>query len=510
LSSTDTVMAITGGAGTGKSSLMEEAAEAIRANGKEVFVFAPSTGAREVLEEKGFKEAQTVEHLLRNEKLQANLQNQVIWVDESGLLDVRSMNSIFKIAKEQNARVVLSGDTRQHSGVGRGEAMRLLEARAGLHVTRIDKIQRQKGQYKRAVALISQGHAIVDQKAGTTGRLVAGFDLLDRLGKIKEIAAEDRYTVLAEQYLKHSDPKNTPLVIAPTHAEGEKVTESIRNGLREAGAIGEKTRDFTKLRSLNLSEAEKSEAGTYDQENLLVQFHQNVVGFKRGERYRVQREADGKVSLQSLDGRSKKAIPYDAASRFEVYQETTTSFAVGDKIRFSLGGKATDGKRRISNGRLDEIKGFDRSGNIRLKSGMTVFRDYGHWDLGYCITSHAAQGKDRKVSLAAIGSQSLPAVNAKQFYVTVSRGREDVAIYVDDKELVRKSIQSSGEQLSATELVHGKEQQQVAISQRVDRRRIMDRVRQWWQKYVPHREVTQVRKQKLATNFNPSPELSRS
>ncbi len=66
LNSRDTVTAVTGGAGTGKSSLMEEAAEAIRSNGKKVFVFAPSTGAREVLEEKGFENAQTVEHLLRN------------------------------------------------------------------------------------------------------------------------------------------------------------------------------------------------------------------------------------------------------------------------------------------------------------------------------------------------------------------------------------------------------------------------------------------------------------
>ena len=40
---------------------MEEAACGIKANDKELFVFAPSTGAKEVLEEKGFKNAQTVE-----------------------------------------------------------------------------------------------------------------------------------------------------------------------------------------------------------------------------------------------------------------------------------------------------------------------------------------------------------------------------------------------------------------------------------------------------------------
>ncbi|MFB2351793.1 hypothetical protein, partial [Priestia megaterium] len=69
------------------------------------------------------------------------------------------------------------------------------------------------------------------------------------------------------------------------------------------------------------------------------------------------------------------------------------------------------------------------------------------------ITSHASQGKDRDLSIAAIGSQSLPAVNAKQFYVTVSRGKKDVAIYVDDKAAVRRAIRDAGQQRSATELV---------------------------------------------------------
>ncbi|MEM9411300.1 MAG: relaxase, partial [Planctomycetota bacterium] len=115
-------------------------------------------------------------------------------------------------------------------------------------------------------------------------------------------------------------------------------------------------------------------------------------------------------------------------------------------------GTTRDGKGRITNGRLDEVSGFDRDGNIVLKNGKVVDRDFGHLDLGYVITSHASQGKDRKLAIAAMGSSSLPAINAKQFYVTVSRGSEDVAIFVDDKAKVRRNIERSGNQLSATEL----------------------------------------------------------
>ena len=186
--------------------------------------------------------------------------------------------------------------------------------------------------------------------------------------------------------------------------------------------------------------------------------------------------------LKPLRGGATQAIPVEHADRFEVYERDQIEFAVGDKIRFSLGGKSVDGKRRISNGRLDEIAGFDRRGNIRLKSGVVVSQAYAHFDHGYTITSHASQGKDAPLAMAAIGSQSLPTVNSKQFYVTASRGREDLCIYVDDKEAVRRAIQQAGEQLSATEMLQG---QAAAVKRhRVEqtryRQQVMERAREWW------------------------------
>lgn len=495
LQSRDTVMAITGGAGTGKSSLMQEAVDAVRENGKQVFTFAPSTGAKEVLEEKGFENANTVEHLIRNTKLHPDLENQVIWIDEAGLLDVRSMNKVFDIAKEQNCRVVLSGDTRQHSSPRRGEAMRLLENEAGLNIARVEAIQRQKGKYRKAVELISRGHEVVDQKSGKTG-LLAGFDMLDSMGKIKEIASEDRHVQLAETYLQSTAKNNSTLIVAPTHAEAGKVTEQIRDRLRGEGKLPEEEKDFTQLRSLNLTEAEKGNSVTYaDQTGLVIQFHQNIKGgFKRGERYRVQSADARDVHLQSISSGQSASLPLDHADRFEVYSQNELKFSAGDKIRFSLGGTTTDGKGRISNGRLDEIKGFDKSGNIVLKNGKVVGKDYGHLDLGYVITSHASQGKDRKLAIAAMGASSLPAINAKQFYVTVSRGSEDVAIYVDDKAKVRRNIERSGNQLSATELASHptseKQAQQHRSTERVSHwmkqgqravQSFRDRLRHWWQ-----------------------------
>jgi hypothetical protein len=264
----------------------------------------------------------------------------------------------------------------------------------------------------------------------------------------------------------------------------------------------------SQLRSLNLTDAQKSESFSYAETGLVVQFHQNVEGgFKRGKRYRVDAGDDDAPMLIPLSGGDSMPIPTKYPDRFEVYREEEVAFSKGDKIRFSLGGTAMDGKRKLTNGRLDTIKDFDGKGNLILESGMVVSKNYGHFDLGYCITSHASQGKDSDLAIAAIGSQSLPAVNAKQFYVTVSRGRQNVAIYVDDKAAVRRAIQNAGEQRSATELMEANSRKEAAlIRQRREQRAFVDRVRDWWREHFPRQQNTKPRR----NGFPSSPQLGRS
>jgi hypothetical protein len=57
--------------------------------------------------------------------------------------------------------------------------------------------------------------------------------------------------------------------------------------------------------------------------------------------------------------------------------------------------------------------------------------------------------------LVALGSDSFAAANREQFYVSVSRGREAVRLYTDDKEAMMDAVLGSAARLSATELMHG-------------------------------------------------------
>jgi conjugative relaxase-like TrwC/TraI family protein len=184
LQSQDRVIVVRGAAGTGKTSMMREAAEGIEAGGTKVFTFAPSADAsRGVLRTEGFKDADTVARLLKDERLQQSVARQALWIDESGLLGTRTMAQVFKLADRLDARVILSGDTRQHGAVERGAALRLLEEGAGIVPAEIRDIQRQKGSYKQVVKALSEGR---------TGEALRQ---LDQLGWVKEVDRAERYKV---------------------------------------------------------------------------------------------------------------------------------------------------------------------------------------------------------------------------------------------------------------------------------------------------------------------------
>ncbi|WP_430303572.1 hypothetical protein [Splendidivirga corallicola] len=54
-------------------------------------------------------------------------------------------------------------------------------------------------------------------------------------------------------------------------------------------------------------------------------------------------------------------------------------------------------------------------------------------DHGYCLTSYASQGKTVDRVLITQPASTLTASNPEQFYVSVSRGREAVTVYTQDK-----------------------------------------------------------------------------
>jgi hypothetical protein len=99
-----------------------------------------------------------------------------------------------------------------------------------------------------------------------------------------------------------------------------------------------------------------------------------------------------------------------------------------------------------------QLKGFTKSGDLKLTNGWVIGKDYGNLAHGYCQTSHVAQSKTVDRVFVAQSAASLGASSAEQFYVSVSRGRDSVTVYTDDKARLVETIQSSSARMTAHEL----------------------------------------------------------
>ncbi|WP_152054203.1 MobF family relaxase [Tautonia marina] len=432
LTSENRVNLIEGPAGAGKSSLLKKFAEGAALQGQAVTWLGTTATSVKVLNQEGF-EADTLARFLLDEKMQAAAQNGRVVVDESSMLSHADAVKLMEVVKRQNLKLIVVGDPRQHGSIGRGAFMRLLKDYGHIRPFRLTEILRQESpEYREAAGLLYEGKA------------AEGFDALDRLGWVHEMAnGEERVQRMAEEYVaaaeefEHLPPQARVLAVAPTHAEANLMTAEIRSRLREKGRLGSEEREVLRLMPVMTSLAERSESSTYRPGDV-IQFHQNAKGFRKGERLVVT---------------DPNSVPVSQAERFSLYRPETLSLSTGDVVRFTGTVKSLDGKHRLKNGDTQVVSGFDRKGNIVLENGWKVSRDAGHLRHGYVETSMGSQGRTVKRVILGMSSMSLPATSMEQMYVSATRAKQQLSLFTDDKEAVRERIQKSSLKRLALDLM---------------------------------------------------------
>ncbi len=465
LKSRDTVTGVVGKAGTGKTTMMRATRDVLEGEtGLRVFAFAPSSQAsRGVLAKEGFKDADTLAMLLKNPKTQEKTKGQILWIDEAGQVSSLEMRKLMDIARKNGNRVILSGDYTQHSSVEAGDAFRLLEKEAGVKLARLTKVRRQtEPGYRKAVEQISKG----------TGRdAQQGFDAFDKMGCVIEVSRPDRHGMLVKDYLKAAEEGKSALIIAPTHSEGQKLTDELRGELRARGALG-KDRKFMSWRPTGWTDAQKGDVRNYEP-GMVVEFNdaiagtrrrkngvrETIGGFQKGEAVVVTGREDNALKVLRQDG-TQGILSMNDSGRLNAFIPQAIAIGKGDRIRITKNGEAkVQGQEkgtRLNNGDIFTVEGFTKEGDIRLEKGKLLPKDWAHLSLGYVDTSYSSQGKTVDRVFIAAGNESLPATNQQQWYVSASRGREQAKLYVDSKEDVRNAIARTGQRLSAIELTHTK------------------------------------------------------
>src|SRR5215471_20948302 len=121
------------------------------------------------------------------------------FLDEAGFLSAKQMRWIVQFANNKGCRLILSGDTRQHHSVERGDSVRVLENLGALKPAVMTKIFRQK------VAALRE--AIGELAKGKT---VEGFDKLDQYGAIIEIEDQAaRMEAICRKYIEATKNKKS-------------------------------------------------------------------------------------------------------------------------------------------------------------------------------------------------------------------------------------------------------------------------------------------------------------
>jgi conjugative relaxase-like TrwC/TraI family protein len=436
LTSPDRVTGFRGLAGSGKSAALVELAHALHRQGFEAVFCAPTASAADTLRRDELH-AVTLEGFYSDLRTRSRLSSRsVVVLDEAGAVGLEGMAKLFEWAERKDFRVVLCGDTGQHSSVTRGDALRILEQYSGYRFSELTTIRRQKPEAFRQVVELAA--AKQTDKA---------FAKLLELGAVTEALTDDGqlYQRAAAAYLSAIRQGKSALLVSPTWAEIDAVTEKVREALKTGRVLGQHEESVTVFDSLSWTEAQKKNASQFVP-GQRVRFVRPTKTFALGETAEVVGSKGQSLKLRRADGRETAFSPSRSAPAFDVGEARELKVSPGDWLLL----QANHGREFI-NGERVQVREI-QNGRIALADGRSLPAGFNAFTHGYAVTSHSSQSKTVDEVLLVASSRSFGAVNREQFYVSISRGRERVHVFTDDADLLARRVTDSHTRKAAVEL----------------------------------------------------------
>jgi exodeoxyribonuclease V alpha subunit len=175
---TEKVLVLTGGPGTGKTTIVRAIIELYRARNRTVALCAPTGRAAKRLSEATGREARTIHRLLEYDAALGGfrrskdnpIEADLVVVDETSMADVALANQLLRAVAPETA-VVLVGDVDQLPSVGPGSVLRDLIDSGAVAVVRLTQIHRQAGSswIVRAAHAVNHGDEPASAPAGGDG-----------------------------------------------------------------------------------------------------------------------------------------------------------------------------------------------------------------------------------------------------------------------------------------------------------------------------------------------------
>jgi conjugative relaxase-like TrwC/TraI family protein len=448
LRSTNAISLFRGGAGTGKSFVLRELVEQVRQSGKSVAVLAPQRQQVVEMEQADFPSPTTVTNFLLKREL---AEGALVVVDEAGQIGGRQMLELLRLARERKARVILSGDTRQHGAVEASDALLAIERHSGVKPVQLHTIRRQdpaRGRDKKERTQIKQYRKAVEVAA--SGKLAESFERLDKMGAVVSCGLGEQADKLADEYVRLAEEKASAVVVSQTWAEVHRVNSKVRDALKSKGLLGANDVTVQALDKLDLTDAQKRDKRFYPPDAVIV-FNQKVREAGPGLRGKLAGIRKASV-LVEIDGKCV-TVSNKVLNKITVCLPREIPVAHGDKLHLKANRKLASGAR-VTNGELVAVKSVQANGKIELTDGRVLDKSFREFLPGYAVTSYGSQGKTVDYVLFS-DSTVKAATNAQQWYVTISRGRRGVRIFTPDKIQLRENLVRSGHRPLALEFAGG-------------------------------------------------------
>ncbi|TNH04054.1 conjugative relaxase [Testudinibacter sp. TR-2022] len=465
LGSTDRVMMIQGYAGVGKTTQFKTVAKAIAENRPDLSLvgLAPTHKAVSELNHAGIK-SQTIASFLTNlsntnieAENKTQFKNTVFVVDESSMVGNHVVSDLLSIITQSGGRVILSGDKDQLKSFDGGTPFALSLERSSADKSIMSEIVRQNPALKPAVEAIIRGN--VAQSLEVIEKNIPG-QLERKLGSYVPDSAimdlkreENPYQRIAQDYSGRVDEiRQNTLVITPMNADRKGINTAIHQELSDSGMLSEKSTEIPILERINTQVADLKNTHFWaDNISNIAKIGNNY--------YVIDSVQDNVITLKHGDNQHYVSTLDVDPRKTAVFNQRTITVSEGEKLRIT----ATDKERTANNNDVGTVTNI-QDGKITLEIGERSYiyepsKDISdrHLDYGYTVTAYASQGASVQYGIiydgVENGKKALSALD--NTYVEISRFKEHVQLYVDDKKAWIDHVQTNtGERLTAHDVVY--------------------------------------------------------
>jgi conjugative relaxase-like TrwC/TraI family protein len=219
---------IEGGAGVGKTTLLEPIADAHRATGRRVMGAAVAWRVASALNRDLGIPSRAIASWVETSRRHGDFlrAGDLLIVDESGLVSARDMHALLTQVERAGAKALLVGDSRQLESLGPSGLPLVAGA---LDALRVERIVRQHDAWAR--------QAITGFGAGRATEALQAFDERGKLVMTDGGAAALEAVVEAWKAGRAADPTKAPLLLARTNRQVGAICDRVRAVMRAEGRL---------------------------------------------------------------------------------------------------------------------------------------------------------------------------------------------------------------------------------------------------------------------------------